>query len=77
MRFNLLKVYVRTFSIKTNLLVVVIEEAIEDGVGADRGDADEVEEHEEGHHVLRCVEQVRCLSYQAEQAGMEKVWVQE
>ena len=51
-----------------NLLEVVIEEAIEDGVGADGGDADEVEEHEEGHHVLGVIKQVRHFCYQAEKA---------
>ena len=48
MRFNLLKVYVKSiyhFEQQTDLLEVVIEEAIEDGVSADRGDDDEVEDH--------------------------------
>ena len=55
--------------IRTDPLEVVVEEPIEDGVGADRGDADEVEDHEEGHHVLGVVEQVRHLCHQAEQAA--------
>ena len=55
--------------IRTDPLEVVVEESIEDGVGADGGDADEVEDHEEGHHVLGVVEQVRHLCHQAEQAA--------
>ena len=55
--------------IRTDPLEVVVEESIEDGVGANRGDADEVEDHEEGHHVLGVVEQVRHLCHQAEQAA--------
>ena len=62
--------------IQSHLFEVFIEKSVKDGVGADRGDTNDVEEHEEGHHVLRCVEQVRCLGDQAEQAGMEQVWVQ-
>ena len=42
--------------IRTDPLEVVVEEPIEDGVRADGGDADEVEDHEEGHHVLGVVE---------------------
>ena len=55
--------------IRTDPLEVVVEETIEDGVGADGGDANEVEDHEEGHHVLGVVEQVRHLCHQAEQAA--------
>ena len=55
--------------IRTDPLEVVVEEPIEDGVGANRGDANEVEEHEEGHHVLGVVEQVRHLCHEAEQAA--------
>ena len=57
--------------IRTDPLEVVVEESIEDGVGANRGDADEVEDHEEGHHVLSRVEHVRRLSHQTEQAAEE------
>ena len=53
----------------TDPLEVVVEEPIEDGVGANRGDPDEVEEHKEGHHSLGVVEQDRHLCHQAEQAG--------
>ena len=59
--------------IKSDLFEVFIEKSIEDGVGADRGDSNNVEEHEESHHVLRCVEQIRRLGDQAEQAGKEQV----
>ena len=59
--------------IQSDLFEVFIEKSIEDGVGADRGDSNNVEEHEEGHHVLRCVEQIRRLGDQAEQAGKEQV----
>ena len=55
--------------IRTDPLEVVVEESIEDGVGADGGHADEVEDHEEGHHVLGVVEQVRHLRHEAEQAA--------
>ena len=55
-----------------NLLEVVIEEAIEDGVGADGGDADEVEEHEEGHHVLLIIKEVRNFCHKAEKAEKYK-----
>ena len=76
MRFNLLKVYVRliyNFE-QLDLLEVVIQEAVEDGVGADRGDADEVEDHEEGHHVLRVIKQVRHFCYQTEKAEKYESW---
>ena len=59
--------------IQSYLFEVFIEKSIEDGVGADRGDANNVEEHEESHHVLRCVKQIRRLGDQAEQAGKEQV----
>lgn len=62
--------------IQSHLLEVFIEKSVKYGVGADRGDANDVEEHEESHHVLRCVKHVRCLSHQAEQAGMEEVKVE-
>ena len=62
--------------IQSHLFEVFIEKSVKDGVGADRGDANDVEEHEESHHVLRCVKHIRCLSHQAEQAGMEEVKVE-
>ena len=55
--------------IRTDPLEVVVEEPIEDGVRADGGDTDEVEEHEEGHHVIGVIKQVRHFCYQAEKAA--------
>ena len=51
-----------------DLLKVVIEEAIEYWVGAGGGDADEMEEQVEGHHVIRVLEHVHCFGHQTEQA---------
>ena len=60
--------------IQSYLFEVFIEKSIEDGVGADRGDADEVEDHEEGHHVLRVIKQVRHFCYQTEKAEKYESW---
>ena len=50
------------------LLEVVIEEAIEDRVGAGRGDPDEVADHEAEHHAVGALEHVADLCDQAEEA---------
>ena len=59
-----------------HLFEILIENSVQDGVGAGRGNADNVEEKEESHHVLGGVEPVRYLGDQAEQAGMEEFKVE-
>ena len=56
--------------IGTDPLEVVVEEPIEDGVGADGRDADEVEDQVDGHHALGALEHLRHLRHQAEEAAM-------
>ena len=58
-----------------DLLKVVIEEAIEYWVGACGGDADEMEEQVNGHHVIRVLKHVHQFSHETEQA--ETIWYQE
>ena len=49
-----------------DLLKVVIKEAIEYWVGAGGGDADEMEEQVEGHHVICVLEHIHRFGHQTE-----------
>ena len=49
---------------------IIIQESVENRVGAAGGDADKVEDQVDGHHALRALEHLRHLRHQAEQAAM-------
>ena len=49
---------------------IIIQESVENRVGAARGDADEVEDQVDGHHALGALEHLRHLRHQAEEAAM-------
>ena len=54
----------------TYLLKIIIQESVENRVGAARRDANKVEDQVDGHHALRALEHLRHLRHQAEQAAM-------
>ena len=54
----------------TYLLKIIIQESVENRVGAARRDADEVEDQVNGHHALCALEHLRHLRHQAEEAAM-------
>ena len=49
---------------------IIIQESVENRVGAARRDANKVEDQVDGHHALRALEHLRHLRHQAEQAAM-------
>ena len=49
---------------------IIIQESVENRVGAARGDANKVEDQVDGHHALRALEHLRHLRHQAEEAAM-------
>ena len=54
----------------TYFLKIIIQESVENRVGAAWGDADKVEDQVDGHHALRALEHLRHLRHQAEEAAM-------
>ena len=49
---------------------IIIQESVENRVGAARRDANKVEDQVDGHHALRALEHLRHLRHQAEEAAM-------
>ena len=54
----------------TYLLKIIIQESVENRVGAARRDADKVEDQVDGHHALSALEHLRHLRHKAEEAAM-------
>ena len=49
---------------------IIIQESVENRVGAARRDANKVEDQVDGHHALRALEHLRHLRHQAEEAAI-------